>query len=135
MIRDKCALLALSSPDRVSWQLMREEPILTDYPFASLNLAFWDTWRSEYVAYCRGVAGQGTSDFSGGVRWICRGTSRYSLNWGPLENINCGHTPWEHLYTKFVYPIPTRSGNLSHVVPPCSYTIERPTLTGRTTLA
>ena len=38
---------------------MREEPVLTEWPFDTLNIPFWDTWRGEYVAYTRGVAGTG----------------------------------------------------------------------------
>ncbi len=98
-IRVRRVMHALSSPDGLQWKMMREEPILTDYPFDTLNLAFWDTWRKEYVGYCRGVAGQGSSDFFTGVRWIRRATSKDFLNWGPLENIDCGDTPWEHFYT------------------------------------
>ena len=98
-IRDKRVILALSSPDGIHWDLMREEPILTDYPFDTLNLPFWDTQREEYVGYCRGVEGRGTSDFFTGVRWIRRTTSNDFLNWSPLENIDCGDTPWEHFYT------------------------------------
>ena len=98
-IRVRRVMHALSSPDGLQWRMMREEPTLTDYPFDTLNLAFWDTWRKEYVGYCRGVAGQGSSDFFTGVRWIRRATSKDFLNWGPLENIDCGDTPWEHFYT------------------------------------
>ena len=72
---------------------------MTDHPFDSHNLAFWDDWRGEYVAYCRGVAGQGTSDFFAGVRWIRRATSHNFLDWSPLVSIECGAAPWEHLYT------------------------------------
>ena len=99
IIRDRRVLLALASADGIRWRLLREEPILTDGPFDSLNLAFWDTWREEYVTYCRGVAGKGTSDFLEGVRWIRRTTSGDFLNWTPLESIDCGDTPWEHFYT------------------------------------
>lgn len=99
IIRDKRTVLALASPDGIHWQLMQPDPILTDYPFDSLNLAFWDTWRQQYVAYCRGAAGQGSSDFFEGVRWIRRSTSPDFINWTALENINCGDTPWEHFYT------------------------------------
>ena len=98
-IRVRRVMHALSSPDGLEWKMMREEPILTDYPFDTLNIAFWDTWRKAYVGYCRGVAGQGSSDFFTGVRWIRRSTSKDFLNWGPLENIDCGDTPWEHFYT------------------------------------
>ena len=99
IIRDRRQVLALSSPDGISWQLIRDAPILTDHPFDSHNLAFWDDWRGEYVAYCRGVAGQGTSDFFAGVRWIRRATSQNFLDWSPLVSIECGAAPWEHLYT------------------------------------
>ena len=98
-IRVKRVMLALSSPDGLRWQMMREEPILTEYPFDTLNIPFWDTWRKEYVGYFRGVAGRGSSDFFTGVRWIRRGTSKDFLNWTPLENVDCGDTPWEHFYT------------------------------------
>ena len=98
-IRVRRVMHALSSPDGLRWKMMREEPIHTDYPFDTLNIPFWDMWRKEYVGYFRGVAGQGTSDFFTGVRWIRRGTSKDFLDWGPLENIDCGNTPWEHFYT------------------------------------
>ena len=98
-IRVRRVMHALSSPDGLRWRMMREEPIHTDYPFDTLNIPFWDTWRKEYVGYFRGVAGQGTSDFFTGVRWIRRGTSQDFLDWSELENIDCGDTPWEHFYT------------------------------------
>ena len=37
-----------------------DEPILTERPFDSHNIAFWDAEREEYVAYTRGVAGRGS---------------------------------------------------------------------------
>ena len=98
-IRVRRVMHALSSPDGLRWEMMREEPIHTDYPFDTLNIPFWDMWRKEYVGYLRGVAGQGTSDFFKGVRWIRRGTSKNFLDWSALENIDCGDTPWEHFYT------------------------------------
>ena len=98
-IRVRRVMHALSSPDGLRWEMMREEPILTDYPFDTLNIPLWDTWRKEYVGYFRGVAGRGSSDFFTGVRWIRRGMSKDFLNWTPLENIDCGDTPWEHFYT------------------------------------
>ncbi len=99
LIRAKQVILALASPDGIRWRLIRQEPILTDAPFDSLNLAFWDTWHNHYVAYTRGVAGKGQGDFFEGVRWIRRTTSQDFLNWTPLEPIDCGDTPYEHLYT------------------------------------
>ena len=90
-------VLALVSPDGLRWRPAQDEPVLTDEPFDSHNIAFWDTWRGEYVAYTRGVAGAGS--FQGGVRWIRRATSKDFLHWGPLEPIDAGDTPLEHLYT------------------------------------
>ena len=88
---------AIASPDGIHWSLIRDEPVMTEYPFDSPNVAFWDTNREEYVAYTRGVAGTGS--FKGGVRWIRRATSKDFLNWTPLELIDPGDTPYEHLYT------------------------------------
>ena len=90
-------LFALVSADGLRWRLMREEPILTERPFDSHNIAFRDSWRGEYVIYARGVAGKG--DFQGGVRWIRRSTSKDFRSWTPLETIDPCGAPFEHLYT------------------------------------
>jgi hypothetical protein len=36
-------LIALASPDGLHWHKMREEPVLTEGPFDTLNIPFWDT--------------------------------------------------------------------------------------------
>ena len=97
-------LWALISADGLRWRLMQNDPISTDGPFDSLNVSFWDPWREEYVAYTRGKAGTegsfiGPSGGTGGVRWIRRTTSKDFRNWTPLEDIDAGDTPFEHLYT------------------------------------
>ena len=90
-------LLALASPDGLHWRLMQEEPVMTEGPFDSHNIAFWDSWRNEYVAYARGVGGMGTGSgdlvyyhdvghfkrdaAKGGVRWIRRATSKDFISW------------------------------------------------------
>ncbi len=96
-------VFAVASPDAVSWRLMREEPILTEGPFDSQNVPFWDPWRNEYVIFTRGVIGEGGS-FKGGYRWIRRATSNDFLNWSPLELIDTGATPHEHFYTNGTTP-------------------------------
>ena len=50
-------VVPLSSSDGVRWRMMQDGPILTDDPFDSFNVAFWDEWESRYVIYIRGVAG------------------------------------------------------------------------------
>ncbi len=90
-------LLALASPDGINWRLLQDEPILTDGPFDSVNISFWDSDLGLYVTYTRGVAG--TGPFKGGVRWIRRATSPDFRNWSELESIDTGETPDEHFYT------------------------------------
>ena len=97
-IYGKESLLAMSSPDGVHWSMLSDTPIFDDGPFDTHNIAFWDTWREEYVAYARSVNGTEGS-FKGGVRWVRRSTSKDFVKWTPWEQIDCGDTPWEHLYT------------------------------------
>ena len=105
----KRGLLALLSPDGLRWRLAQEKPISTDGPFDTFNLAFWDPWREEYVAYARGVGGNEGS-FHGGVRWVRRATSKDFRSWTPLENIDAGDAPFEHLYTNPCVPYERASG-------------------------
>ena len=52
-------LYALCSPDGINWKLMYDEPLMTDGPFDSPQVIFWDYWKDEYVLYARGVANIG----------------------------------------------------------------------------
>ena len=82
------------SPDGVHWEMMQDEPIITDGKFDSQNLAFWDEVRSEYRAYIRDfhsyethyhitahrtyslVFPRGTPNGNGSLLWmICRNRS------------------------------------------------------------
>ena len=45
--------IALVSADGLHWRKLRAEPVLTDGAFDSLNVAFWDSERKQYVAYYR----------------------------------------------------------------------------------
>lgn len=96
---------ALVSPDGLHWKLAGEEPILTERPFDSHNVAFWDPVAGEYVAYTRGIRtdgplGQGMqSHFKGGVRWVRRATSSDFRTWTELVPIQTGDAPREEFYT------------------------------------
>jgi hypothetical protein len=96
---------ALVSPDGLHWKLAQDQPILTEPPFDSHNIAFWDAQAAEYVVYTRGVRrdgplGQGMqSRFKSGVRWVRRATSQDFLNWSELEPIQTGDAPREEFYT------------------------------------
>jgi len=98
-------LFALVSPDGLHWQLAENNPIFTDPPFDSHNIAFWDDETKQYVAYTRdfrkeGKLGYGmTRSFRGRVRWVRRATSKDFRNWTPLEPIQTGAAPLEEFYT------------------------------------
>jgi len=98
-------VFALVSPDGLHWKLAQKEPILTDRPFDSHNVAFWDGPTAEYVAYTRGIRKDGQlglgmeRSFAGGVRWVRRATSKDFRHWTKLEPIETGDAPLEEFYT------------------------------------
>ena len=89
-------LAAYVSPDGLRWRLLREEPVLTDGKFDSLNLAFWDVSRGEYRAYYR--------ETRKGYRGIRTATSRNFLDWTGGEWLEFPGALREHLYTNQVQP-------------------------------
>ena len=96
-VRDrKPVLYGFVSPDGLRWSKIREEPIITDGKFDSLNVAFWDTIRKEYVAIYR--------DFQHGVRTVKAATSSDFLNWSPGEWGQFGDVERDHLYTNATTP-------------------------------
>jgi hypothetical protein len=96
---------ALVSPDGLNWKHASDEPIFTDRPFDSHNIAFWDPVEAKYVAYTRGVRTDGKlgagmqGQFKNGVRWVRRATSKDFRTWTPLEPIETGDAPREEFYT------------------------------------
>jgi hypothetical protein len=90
------ALLAFASPDGVHWRRLRDEAVITGGGFDSLNVAFWDAVRKEYVCYFR--AGRD------GFRSVRRCTSPDFLRWGESQWLDFGTTPPEHLYTNAIRP-------------------------------
>ena len=112
-------LLALASPDGLRWRLVQDEPILTERPFDTHNVPFWDPWRGEYVIYAQGRAERGGPDDA--VRWVRRATSRDFRTWTPFEPIDTGGAPLEHLYTNACVPYERAPGTYlmfpSRIVP------------------
>ena len=84
-------LFAFTSPDGIHWQKMRDEPVLTDGAFDSLNVTFWDSVRQEYVAVYR--------DFLLGARTLKHATSKDFVHWTKGEWADFGDAPLEQLYT------------------------------------
>ena len=89
-------LLGYVSQDGIQWRQLREEPLLTDGKFDSLNVAFWDLVRNHYVALYR--------DFRHGIRTIKYSKSKNFLDWTAGEWGDFGETPPEHLYTNGTVP-------------------------------
>ncbi len=89
-------LWGLVSSDGLHWSKIQEQPIITEGPFDSQNLAFYDTVQQQYVAYCRG--------FAHGVRTIRRATSPDFIHWTKPEYVDFGDAPLEHLYTNATTP-------------------------------
>jgi len=133
--REKSAIYPMASPDGINWHQMSDDPILTGWPFDSKNLFFWDEWTGQYKGYTRGVANADPDaehqvisrekghEFIGGVRWIRWTTSSDFKTWTPLENIDCGDTPFEHLYTNECWPYDRAPG--TYLMFPSRYVAHR----------
>ena len=103
------AIYTATSPDGFHWR-KNPEPVQTEGPFDSHNIAFRDPWTGQYVMYTRGIRNDGelghgaTRAFKEGVRWIRRATSDDFVHWSPLEAIDTGDAPLEHMYTNSCVP-------------------------------
>jgi hypothetical protein len=95
-ISGKPVLLGFVSADGRRWEKVREEPIMTDGEFRSLNVVFWDVLRNQYTAIYR--------DFSAEVRTIKHSTSKDFLNWAPGQWADFGDAPEVHIYTNGTVP-------------------------------
>ncbi|MFO7266279.1 MAG: hypothetical protein FWJ65_10170 [Limnochordales bacterium] len=94
-------MFAYQSPDGLRWELMHEEPVITQGEFGSLNLAFWDEAAGVYRAYWRGR--------HLGMRTILTATSEDFLHWTEpkrLEYVAPDGLPAPNfeLYTQNVMP-------------------------------
>jgi len=98
------AVLGLLSSDGLRWRPLGGQPIIRgpegDSLFDSHNIAFWDAPRSQYVAYVRGWP----TGCPAGIRSIRRTVSTDFRNWSPLEYLDLGSSPPEHLYKNAATP-------------------------------
>jgi len=85
-----------SSPDAIHWKKMTEKRVLTDGYLDSLNVAFWDPLRAEYVAIYRA--------YMMGIRTVKHATSKDFLTWTPGVLADYGDAPLEQLYTNATTP-------------------------------
>lgn len=88
-------LLPFRSPDCIHWELIQDQPVITNGAFDSQNLVFWDSDRQEYRAYWR--------YFGDGVRAIRTAVSTDFLHWENEADLRYSPgTPDEHLYTNAI---------------------------------
>ena len=92
--KDHARLVPFQSADAIHWQLIQEDPVITEGAFDSQNLAFWDSYRNRYVEFHRGS--------NNGVRDIMTSTSDDFMVWTEPMYINYGDAPAEHLYTNAI---------------------------------
>lgn len=90
------AAMGLVSADGIHWRLIQEAPILIGGMFDSHNVVFQDPWTLRYIYYGRGTARR--------VRRIRRSTSEDFIHWAPLEYVDMGKAPIDHLYTNAATP-------------------------------
>jgi len=102
-------MLAMISPDGITWSPMSKSPVITDGAFDSMNLAFWDTERGEYRAYWRYFTKGVTNDKKWqpeGIRAIRTATSKDFLRWDHHANLKYPGSPEEQLYENGIQPYP-----------------------------
>ncbi len=96
-------LFAFCSPDGLHWRKLREEPVITDGAFDSLNTAFWDSVAKVYRCYSRNWSGGGYT----GYRGIQSCTSTDFVKWTkPVPNRYSPDAGAQHLYTNATRPCP-----------------------------
>lgn len=87
-------LYVFKSPDAIHWELMHDEPVITDGAFDSLNLAFYDAYRGRYIDFHR--------HFRNGVRDIKTAVSNDFVTWSAPRWLEYTGAPAEHLYTNSI---------------------------------
>jgi hypothetical protein len=92
-------LYAFVSPDGIRWKKMKEEPVMTQGAFDSLNLGFWDDQTKNYRSFSR--------HFEADVRAIQSCLSPDFVSWSqPMPNRYGPNIPMEHFYTSATRPCP-----------------------------
>ena len=97
----------LVSPDGIWWKLIQDDLVLTGGMFDSHNIVFQDPWTFQYRYYGRGFVkprDNQSSDLKHGIRRIRYSVSINFKEWGPLEFIDMGEEPLDHLYTNASAP-------------------------------
>ena len=91
-------LYVFQSADAIHWSLIQQDPVIREGAFDSQNIAFWDPFTRQYVAYYRA--------FIDGVRAIMISTSPDYLQWTDPVPLEYPGAPVQHLYTNAIRPYP-----------------------------
>lgn len=92
--RDAGGLITFQSADGIHWSRRSPQPVITEGAFDSLNIAFWDPFRSHYVDFHR--------DFRDGFRDIKTCTSSDFDTWTDPDWLRYSGAPPQHLYTNAI---------------------------------
>ncbi len=87
------------SPDGVHWHRLSEGSVISEGPFDSQNIAFWDPNIGQYVGYIRAKPSERR-----GVRDVRRTTSADFRTWSEPVLIDYMDDRLEHLYTNGIRP-------------------------------
>lgn len=110
--RAEGGLVAFTSADGIHWELLREEPVITQGAFDSQNVVFRDTVRGEYRAYWRAYRGEDVEGTPPG-RDIMTATSEDFVTWSEPRWVRYApgrrgtedtSEPYHQLYTNGVLP-------------------------------
>lgn len=88
-------MLAFKSPDGIHWQLMHPTSVLTEDPFDSQNIAFWDPAAKIYRAYWRYMR-------DGHFRSIRTATSKDFIHWENKTDLSYFDAADEQLYINVI---------------------------------
>ncbi|WP_236973686.1 hypothetical protein [Membranihabitans maritimus] len=89
-------LFIYTSPDGFRWERYHPDPVITEGPFDSQNVAFWSESEQQYICYFRTLRD--------GFRSVSRATSKDLIHWTDPVIMEFGNTPLEHLYTQQTSP-------------------------------
>ncbi|GAA5221869.1 hypothetical protein [Membranihabitans marinus] len=92
----KGGLYIYVSEDGFSWKRYHPDPVITEGPFDSQNVAFWSESENQYVSYFRTLRD--------GFRSVSRATSKDLIHWTDPVEMEFGDRPLEHLYTQQTSP-------------------------------
>lgn len=105
--RSPLGMLPMKSSDGLHWSRMSDKPVVTDGAFDSMNLAFWDSERSQYRAFWRYFTRGVTNEREWkpeGVRAIRTATSKDLFSWEAQADLQYQSSLTVQLYENGIHP-------------------------------